>query len=485
MDKILKGIGIIIGVFILLALLGALFGSHDFTTPTTTNTIISGIGLFINYIIQNALSLIAIVLLIMFYLWIRRRDDSLLILPFEIVNSESKYNGKAISDLIIAELQRIKHINNKEYKVVEFEKIEFENLEKIPKNFAGENTSVPQLGTVDIGSASFSIGELMSTIKRLYLGDNYRQILKGSIDNDGSKIKLVAFLMGNQSYTWEVQEDLKIESQGDNQYSNISDLVRDLSFRIAYDLSHESISAKTLLGFRYYTEALDNYQQYILTLQNKYLECARLNCINAIKVEPDYGITLGLFFNLGSAYLAKKKLPTGLWLEGNYDRAIEMFNIAIEVDPQYVGAWIYKGITLFLQDKKTESTICFNKANNLLDIAIDVDPQNVEAWTKKGYLLAYQDKFDEAFQAYDKAIEITPQNAELLTQKGISLYIQAVRQHKTDKYDDAIKAYDKAIEINPRFAPAWQYKGFALEDLGRTSEANAAFAKAKELGYTG
>jgi len=34
-------------------------------------------------------------------------------------------------------------------------------------------------------------------------------------------------------------------------------------------------------------------------------------------------------------------------------------------------------------------------------------------------------------------------------------------------------------------AEAWYNKGVALEALGRTSDADAAFAKAKELGYTG
>jgi Flp pilus assembly protein TadD len=32
---------------------------------------------------------------------------------------------------------------------------------------------------------------------------------------------------------------------------------------------------------------------------------------------------------------------------------------------------------------------------------------------------------------------------------------------------------------------AWNNKGAALEALGKTTEANAAFPKAKELGYSG
>jgi Flp pilus assembly protein TadD len=51
--------------------------------------------------------------------------------------------------------------------------------------------------------------------------------------------------------------------------------------------------------------------------------------------------------------------------------------------------------------------------------------------------------------------------------------------------DDAIKAYDEAIRLDPNDAAAWNNKGVALEALGKTTEANAAFAKAQELGYEG
>jgi len=51
------------------------------------------------------------------------------------------------------------------------------------------------------------------------------------------------------------------------------------------------------------------------------------------------------------------------------------------------------------------------------------------------------------------------------------------------KYDEAIKAYDEAIRTDPNDAVAWNNKGAVLEAVGRTTEADAAFAKAKELGY--
>jgi Flp pilus assembly protein TadD len=52
------------------------------------------------------------------------------------------------------------------------------------------------------------------------------------------------------------------------------------------------------------------------------------------------------------------------------------------------------------------------------------------------------------------------------------------------KCDYAIQAFVTAIEIDPRYAKAWAGKGTALKSLGLVIEADAAFAKAKELGYT-
>jgi tetratricopeptide (TPR) repeat protein len=49
--------------------------------------------------------------------------------------------------------------------------------------------------------------------------------------------------------------------------------------------------------------------------------------------------------------------------------------------------------------------------------------------------------------------------------------------------EDALQAYDMAIELNPEKGGLWYSKGGVLKTLGRNSEADEAFAKAKDLGY--
>jgi len=61
-------------------------------------------------------------------------------------------------------------------------------------------------------------------------------------------------------------------------------------------------------------------------------------------------------------------------------------------------------------------------------------------------------------------------------------------------HEEALRAYDEAIETarsSPFFidegtsAKAWHNKALSLKALGRDSEADAAFARARELGYVG
>jgi tetratricopeptide (TPR) repeat protein len=76
------------------------------------------------------------------------------------------------------------------------------------------------------------------------------------------------------------------------------------------------------------------------------------------------------------------------------------------------------------------------------------------------------------------AIELDPQSAAAWDNKGQALYEQG-------KYDEALQALDEAIELDPQLADAWNNKALALKAISRTAEADAAFAKARELGYAG
>jgi tetratricopeptide (TPR) repeat protein len=209
--------------------------------------------------------------------------------------------------------------------------------------------------------------------------------------------------------------------------------------------------------------------------------------------------------------------------EGLYEEAIKEFDKALELDPMNEEAWTYKASVLDTRlNKSAEALLAYDKAIELdgenavdneslssawigkgtvlaklgrynesidaFDKSIELNPQAaVFGWLSKGEALNRSKRYDEAVKAYDKVVELSPESATILSahacdSKGDALLAWG-------KYDEAIKAYDKAIEqcqldaMKPMGAEAWYKKGIALQALGHTSEADAAFAKAKELGY--
>jgi tetratricopeptide (TPR) repeat protein len=99
-----------------------------------------------------------------------------------------------------------------------------------------------------------------------------------------------------------------------------------------------------------------------------------------------------------------------------------------------------------------------------------------EFWIKKGNSLYEQDRYNEAVVFYDRAILLNPQLEAAWFNKGNALYMQG-------NYDEALVAFDKAIEINPQDAIAWNCRGLTLIKLSRNVDANAAFIRAKMIGY--
>ncbi|HNQ53236.1 tetratricopeptide repeat protein, partial [Methanothrix soehngenii] len=105
-------------------------------------------------------------------------------------------------------------------------------------------------------------------------------------------------------------------------------------------------------------------------------------------------------------------------------------------------------------------------------------------WLAKGDALNQSGRYEEAAFAYDKVVEQNPDSSQALIAHAYGSKGDALSAW--GKYDEAVIAYDNAIEnypSEPMGAQTWHKKGIALQALGRTSDADAAFAKAKELGY--
>ena len=188
-------------------------------------------------ILFSFLKILAVLLIFFFcfmLVWKISKEEGMIIMPFETPTGEAAgtFNGKAISDLVKSELQRIRRIHDLKFEEIsnESEKrsIPTEPLESgwtdkvLPTSITSGKLSIPNvisqwntleygissINTVGIGSASLSLEVLIAAFKRLCPGCNPLPILKGSLQIYGNIIIITACLEENDICTWEVRRSV-------------------------------------------------------------------------------------------------------------------------------------------------------------------------------------------------------------------------------------------------------------------------------------
>ncbi|MDB9870387.1 tetratricopeptide repeat protein [Alphaproteobacteria bacterium] len=152
---------------------------------------------------------------------------------------------------------------------------------------------------------------------------------------------------------------------------------------------------------------------------------------------------------------------------GMLDEAIEAYNKAISLKPDYADAYYNMGNVLKDQGKLDEAIEAYNKS-------ISLKPDFVVSYYNMGNILKNQGKLDEAIKAYNKSISLNPDYTDAYSNMGNALKDQG-------KLDEAIEAYNKAISLKPDYADAYYNMGNALKDQGKLGKAIVAYNKAISL----
>jgi serine/threonine protein kinase len=101
-------------------------------------------------------------------------------------------------------------------------------------------------------------------------------------------------------------------------------------------------------------------------------------------------------------------------------------------------------------------------------------PQHIERAILKALSERHIDRYIDAI-TFISALEKT---AQQWLDEGRTFY-------KLQKYKEGLAAYEQAIRLDPNFAAAYNGKGNVLTNLGKSREAEQAYEKARQLGYTG
>jgi tetratricopeptide (TPR) repeat protein len=181
-----------------------------------------------------------------------------------------------------------------------------------------------------------------------------------------------------------------------------------------------------------------------------------------------------------------------------FDRALEMTNRALAVDPRSAGTHLMRGHALTQLGRLQEAVDSYDEViglksdladaylhrGNVLgemgrhheavasyDGALKLDPGNAQAHNNRGNSLRGLNLHEAAIASYEAAVNIVPHFAEPYFNRGLALY-------ELQRYEAALSSYDSAIAIRPDYAEAHLSRGNVLHQLRRRADALASYDKA-------
>ena len=179
------------------------------------------------------------------------------------------------------------------------------------------------------------------------------------------------------------------------------------------------------------------------------------------------------YWGLAKVELGKYYAARGIPNLGYFNEAIEDYNIAIKLKPDFGDAYYFRGRAKIKLRQ-------YNSAIADYDKAIELKPDSAYSYYERGNAMATLGQRDQAIADYDKAIELKPDYAYAYCERGIEKDFLRFSSKKYG-YDEVLADFNKAIELKPNYARAYQSRGSLKRELKEYDAAISDYDKAIEL----
>ena len=169
-----------------------------------------------------------------------------------------------------------------------------------------------------------------------------------------------------------------------------------------------------------------------------------------------------LLINIIAAQTSKEYFKKGKQeaKEGNIEDAIDNYNMAIELDSNYIDAYLKRGIAYCSLKNYTEALIDYNRV-------IYLNNNYAEAYFRRGDLYRKIKNLKYAIEDYNTAIELDT-NYKSKVHQYYEEYLEKGKELCNNGFSYEGSIYlDNAIAIVPNFAEAYFYRGQCANHLGQ------------------
>jgi len=153
--------------------------------------------------------------------------------------------------------------------------------------------------------------------------------------------------------------------------------------------------------------------------------------------------------------------------QGDYDRAIENYNMSVILNPQFLEAYFNRALCYY--NKKN-----YDKAIEDYTHAVEIDADNPLIYNNRGDAYYRKQDFEKAIADYDKAISLNPDYLKAHYNRGLAYAC-------LQDYESAVQNFTRVTEIDPNFSEAYNARGLAYEYMENFEEAEKDYNKALEL----
>jgi tetratricopeptide (TPR) repeat protein len=164
---------------------------------------------------------------------------------------------------------------------------------------------------------------------------------------------------------------------------------------------------------------------------------------------------------------AHNNLGLALADQGQLDDAIQHYEIALKLKPDYADAQNNLGNALVTQGKPADAIPHYQRA-------LQINPHFAKAQCDLGVALASEDKGAEALAAFEHAVQLDPDFVDGQYNLGLALMMQ-------ERWPEALTHLQRAVQLKPDYAVARLNLGVALHHEGHPDEAIAEVQQAFNL----
>jgi serine/threonine protein kinase/Flp pilus assembly protein TadD len=229
-------------------------------------------------------------------------------------------------------------------------------------------------------------------------------------------------------------------------------------------------------GYQIWSETYNRELEDVFAIQDEIaqsiaraLKCILNNCENGGPArKPTTDVKAYDFYLRGRQYFHQFK-------RASYEYALQMFDRAIELDPNY--ALAHAGIAdchslLHLYFK--QDPVHVQAADAASRKALELDPERAEVHVARGLAVSLKKDFAEAEKEFREATRLDPNLFE-------AYYFHARTCNAQGKLEEAAQLYEQASRVRPEDYQSVTHLGSIYFGLGRTADAEAACRRALQI----